>query len=310
MKHEPFDPGITQSYDGATSRIVNRDGSFNVRRQGVRVHDFHLYQFLISLSWPLFMAVVLVTFLVVNIVFTALYVAAGLSGLQGAASPTPGLTLVNAFFFSVQTLTTVGYGVIAPRTVGTNAIAGVEALMGVMGFAFGAGLLYGRFARPTPRILFSRAAIIAPYRDGASLQFRIANRRRSALVDLEATVVLMTVEGSGPPARRTYAKLELERPDIYFLPLTWTIVHPIDEASPLRGMTAATAAARSLEILVIVRGFDDTFNQVVNARSSYRADEIHWGYTFVTAFHHDAGGRLVLDLSKIDAVREAPLRTR
>ena len=302
-KQQPFDPGITQSYDGAVDRIVRRDGSFNVHRRGGRLRDVHLYQFLIGLSWPAFLGIVVAAFVVVNAAFTALYLAAGIRGLQGVEED--GLAALRVFFFSVQTLTTVGYGVIAPRGIGAEVIASIEAMLGVLGFAFSAGLLYGRFSRPVARILFSSHAIIAPYQGGTSLQLRMANMRKNAIVDLEATLVYMSVEGRGAEARRTYARLELERPSIFFLPLTWTIVHPIDKDSPLSGKSAEDLAARSVEILVLVRGFDDTFNQVVNARCSFRYDEIQWGYRFLPAFRHDEQGRLELDLSKIDDVQKA-----
>lgn len=300
--NQPFDPGITQSYDGRVRRIVNRDGTFNVRRHGRRLQDFHLYQFFIRLSWPVFFAVVLAAFLLITVSFTGLYFAAGIGGLQGVpAGPAFG-TFLQVFFFSVQTLTTVGYGGISPRDIGVNVAASIEAMMGVLGFAFSAGLLYGRFSRPNARILFSSNAIVAPYQGGTSLQFRIANQRANALVDIQATVVLMTVQGTGTEARRVYAKLELERESIFFLPLTWTVVHPIEAASPLFGKSAETLAAEAAEIMVLLRGFDDTFSQVVNARFSYRFDEIRWGYRFVPAFHNDENGHLVLDLTKMDHV--------
>ena len=302
MKQQPFDPGITQSYDGTVRRIVNRDGSFNVRRHGRRLQDFHLYQFFIQLSWPVFFAVVLAAFLAITLVFTGLYFGAGITGLQGVPAGTPGETFLQVFFFSVQTLTTVGYGSIAPRGIGANVVASIEAMMGVLGFAFSAGLLYGRFSRPNARILFSTNAIVAPYQRETSLQFRVANQRSNALVDIEATVMLMTVEGTGREARRVYARLELERPKVFFLPLTWTVVHPIDSNSPLSGKSADKLAAEAAEIMVLFRGFDDTFSQVVNARFSYRFDEILWGYKFAPAFHNDENGHLVLDLAKMDDV--------
>ena len=305
VKKQPFDPGITQSYDGSIDRIVNRDGSFNVRRRGGRLRDFHFYQFLIGLSWPAFIGLILAAFVAANVAFTGLYLAAGIGGLQGVERD--GLTALHVFFFSVQTLTTVGYGTIAPRGIGTDVIASIEAMLGVLGLAFSAALLYGRFSRPVARIVFSENALVAPYQGGTSLQLRLANIRRNAIVDLEATLVFMSVEGKGAEARRTYARLELERPTIYFLPLTWTIVHPIDRESPLFGLTAATLAEKSAEILVLIRGFDDTFNQVVNARRSYRYDEIRWGWRFEPAFHNDERGRLVLDLERISSVRRAPL---
>ena len=303
MKQQPFDPGITQSYDGSVDRIVNRDGSFNVNRRGGRLRDFHFYQYLIGVSWPGFITVVLAAFLLVNIAFTGLYLAAGTDGLQGIERD--GLATLHVFFFSVQTLTTVGYGVIAPRSIGANVIASIEAMLGVLGFAFGAGLLYGRFARPVPRIVFSERALVAPFQGGTSLQLRLANTRKNAIVDLEATLVFMAVEGTGSDARRTYARLELERPRIFFLPLTWTIVHPIDKDSPLFGKTAADLAERAVEVLVLVRGFDDTFNQVVNARCSYRFDEILWGHRFQPAFRADERGKMELDLGRISDVKEA-----
>jgi inward rectifier potassium channel len=300
LNREQFDPGITQSYTGELRRIINRDGSFNVRRKGWSLKDLHVYQLLLSLSWPAFMGLVLALFIIVNAVFAGLYVAAGLENLSGAAGPTKAESALNAFFFSVQTLTTVGYGTISPRGVAANAIASVEAMLGVMGFAFAAGLLYGRFSRPSARILFSNKALVAPFHDGMSLQFRIANRRSNAIVNLEATMLLMTVEWEGGQQKRRYARLELERSTVFFLPLTWTVVHPITESSPLLGFTREQLAERSAELLVLITGFDDSFNQVVNARTSYRWDEIVWGARFVPAFHADDHGELVLDLTKID----------
>ena len=302
MRQQPFDPGITESYDGTVRRIVNRDGSFNVRRRGRRMQDFHLYQFFVQLSWPAFFAVILVAFFCLTLVFTGLYFAAGIIGLQGIPAGTYFETFLQVFFFSVQTLTTVGYGGIAPRGIGVNVVASAEAMLGVLGFAFSAGLLYGRFSRPNARILFSTRAIVSPYQGGTSLQFRIANQRANALVDIEATVVLMIVEGKGREARRVYAKLELERPSVFFLPLTWTIVHPIDSSSPLWGKSAEELASRAAEVMVLMKGFDDTFSQVVNSRFSYRFDEILWGYKFSPAFHNDENGHLILDLAKMDEV--------
>jgi inward rectifier potassium channel len=307
MKEQSFDPGITQRYGGRLERIINRDGSFNVHRRGTRLRDFHFYQHLIGLSWPAFIGIVFATFVTANIIFAGLYFAVGIGTLHGVQAGTHLGTFLNAFFFSVQTLTTVGYGSIVPGAVGSNIIASVEAMMGVMGFAFAAGLFYGRFSRPTARILFSSRSLVVPHQGKASLQFRIANQRSDALVDLQATVILMSVEGSGDSHRRNYARLELERPEVFFLPLTWTVVHLIDETSPLYGKSAQDLADHAVEIMVLIKGFDDTFSQVVNARYSYRFDEIVWGERFLPAFHNDDHGHLVLDLEKIDATESAPL---
>jgi inward rectifier potassium channel len=300
MNQQQFDPGITQTYAGELRRIINRDGSFNVRRRGWNLKDLHVYRLLLSLSWPAFMGLVMALFLVVNVVFAGFYVAAGLGNLAGAEASTRVESVLNAFFFSVQTLTTVGYGSISPKSIATNAIASIEAMIGVMGFAFAAGLLYGRFSRPSARILFSDRAIICPFRDGTSLQFRVANKRSNAIVNLEATVLLMTVEQVAGEQKRRYVRLELERSTVYFLPLTWTIVHPIDDSSPLKGISKEQLAERSAELLVLITGFDDSFNQVVHARTSFRYDEILWGARFISAFYADDRGELVLDLRKIN----------
>ncbi len=301
---QSFDPGLTQRYTGNLHRIVNRDGSFNVRRRGTRLRDFHLYQYLVDLSWPAFLVVMFGTFLTVSVFFAVLYFVIGPAGLQGAPTGTTLESFLSELFFSVQTLTTVGYGVIAPRSIPDSALAGLEAVLGVMGFAFGAALIYGRFSRPRARIAFSSHAVIAPYRGGTSLQIRLANPRANALVDLDATLMLMTVEGTGGSLRRKYARLELELPSVYFLPLTWTIVHPITESSPFYGKSPEELAGMAAEVFVIVRAFDDAFSQVVNARYSYRHDEIVWGRRFTPAFDVDSDGHLVLDLGRINDMEE------
>jgi inward rectifier potassium channel len=302
---QPFDPGITQKYDGTIKRIINRDGSFNVRRHGKQLKDIHFYEFLIRISWPAFFSAIFAAFVAANLIFTGLYYIAGIDGLQGIPRGTSLENFLHALFFSVQTITTVGYGTVAPHSLTSNIVVSLEAIMGVLGLAFSAALLYARFSRPDTKIVFSNNAIVAPYQEGTSLQFRIANQRTNALVDLEATVVLMTVEGTGAAARRAYTTLELERSSILFLPLTWTIVHPIDANSPFAGITSETLAARVAEVMVLIRCFDDTFSQVVNVRYSYRFDEILWGYRFSPAFDNDAKGHLVLDLGKMNEVIKA-----
>jgi inward rectifier potassium channel len=290
--------------------MLNRDGSFNVRRRGTRLRDIHLFRVLVEMSWPRFLAVLFTGLLSASALYAGLYLLFGADGLENATAETPRGTALNVFFFSVQTLTTVGYGGISPRGLASQVISSLEAMTGVLGFAFAAGLLYGRFSRPSVRIGFSRQAIIAPYQGGSSLQFRLVNQRSSALTDLTASVILMTVEGSGASHRRTYAALGLERTSVDFLPLTWTVVHGIDESSPLHGLTADDLAARSAELIVLIRAFDDTFSQVVHTRHSYRADEILWGYRFKGAFTANEHGDLVLRVDEVHAVEEAPLTGR
>jgi inward rectifier potassium channel len=286
--------------------MVNRDGSFNVRRAGRFFQNFHFFQFLMSLSWPWFLAFLLLAFLLVAVAYAALYLLVGVTGLENGEGASGVQAALKALFFSIQTLTTVGYGYIAPRSIATNIVSSIEAMTGVLGFAFGAGLLYGRFSRPTARILFSRNAIIAPFQGRTALMFRVVNARPNAIMDLTATVLLMSVEGN-KERRRRYTPLALERSSVFFFPLTWTIVHPIDEKSPFFEVSAESLAFESAELIVLIKGFDDTFSQTVHARTSYRHDEILWGRRFVQAFRTDEEGELLLDVDGVHDTEEASL---
>ena len=296
---QTFDPGLTQQFSGELRRVINKDGSFNVHRRGVPLSARNPYLFLIDTTWPKFIACVLLAYLVVNLLFACLFIAIGIHNLVGAGENTGVGPFASAFFFSVHTLTTVGYGSVYPRGISANSGAAIEAMAGLMGFALATGLLYGRFSRPSAKIVFSEAMLVAPYQDITSLQFRIANQRNNNLMDVEAKVMLMTVERSNGDLKRKYATLALERTNIYFFPLTWTVVHPIDDASPLFGKTAEDLKREEAEFLILIKGFDDTFSQTVNVRYSYRPDEIVWGAKFVPAFLVDPGGDLVLELDRI-----------
>jgi inward rectifier potassium channel len=180
-----------------------------------------------------------------------------------------------------------------------NVVSSFESLLGVLGFAVATGLLYGRVSRPSARFGFSENMLITPYQDGTSLQFRVVNRRPNSLMELEVRPMLMLVEtGNGEP-KRTYNMLRLEREGVLFLPLTWTVVHPIDQESPLWGKTAEDLARLQAEVLILVKAYDDTFSQTVLARHSYRHDEIVWGKRFAPAFFVDDEGDLVLEIRKV-----------
>src|SRR6185369_13888435 len=205
----------------------------------------------------------------------------GPDALAGPGSHMLGGRFSQAFFFSIQTFATIGYGQIGPNGFLANTLVTFEALVGLMSQALATGLLFARFSRPTASILFSRRAIVAPYGDGQSLQFRIANRRRNEIIQLEAQVLFSfkLPDGRGGAIRR-YMLLPLERNKVTFFPLSWTIVHPIDQASPLAGKSAEDLLNSEAEILVLLSGIDETFAQTVHARSSYRAEEILWNMRF------------------------------
>jgi inward rectifier potassium channel len=305
MQKPSFDPGLTQQYTGSLRRVIGKDGSFNVIRRGDDWHDFHAYLVLINMSWPLFFAVVVCAYFLVNTLFACAYYWLGPGELLGGDAATESARFLNAFFFSAHTLTTVGYGNISPKGLGANIVAVIESMAGVLGFAVATGLLFGRVSRPSAKIGFSDTMVMTPYQEGTSLQFRIANRRQNELMEMSARVMLMTVETRDGRPVRQYQQLKLERESVLFLALTWTVVHPIDAESPLLGMTAADLAAKQAEIMVLLKAFDDTFSQTVFSRYSYRHDEVQWGKRFAPAFSVTEAGDMVVELHKLGAVTDA-----
>jgi len=297
MQKPSFDPGLTQQVNGALRRAINKDGSFNVERRGTSWRDIHPYLYLINATWPVFLSFVLLAYVIVNTMFAIAYFSMGTSEILGSAAPNSFARFMNDFFFSSHTLTTVGYGNLAPAGMAANGVAAFESLVGLMGFALATGLLFGRVSKPSARIGFSERALIAPYQDQSSLQFRIVNLRSNVLIELQASLLLMTVEGT--PLTRKYTALPLERDRVYFFPLTWTVVHPIDESSPLFGKTPEQLHALQAEVLILIKAFDETFSQTVNARYSYRYDEIEWGAKFAPAFQIDQDGDMILEVDRV-----------
>ena len=283
-------------------RLLNRDGSFNVVRAGLGFfEEFAPYHFLLTTSWTGFLVTVCVTYLLINFIFAAAYLACGSGALAGTGAASMGGPLGQAFFFSVETFATIGYGQIAPIGTAANTVVTIEALVGLMYQALATGLLFARFTRPTTSMVFSNRAVIAPYNDGAALMFRIVNRRRNEIIELEAQVLFsaMGTDDRGAATRR-YAPLALERNKVVFFPLSWTVVHPIDSASPLAGHTRDTMDKVEGEILVLLSGVDQALEQTVHARTSYRADEIAWSARFQSMFlKTDGDSRVGVDVSRV-----------
>ena len=300
MQKPAFDPGLTTQYGARLNRAVNRDGTFNVRRAGVTWRAFHLWQSIVNMSWAGFAALAVGSYLTANTIFALMYFllpSGEIGGIEATNGPTK---FLYGFFFSAHTLTTVGYGNFAPRSILANSIASIEALSGLMGFSVLTGLLVARASRPSARIRFSRNGLIAPYQSTTALMFRVANERPYNLIEVEARAMLMTVQGNNHTPTRRFDLLALERQSILFFPLSWTVVHPIDESSPLYGKTAQDLEQLQAEILLMIKGFDETFGQTVNARFSYRYDEIIWNAKFAPTFFVDPqDGNLILELDRL-----------
>jgi inward rectifier potassium channel len=277
------DLGFGSVVGGANEkRLLNRDGSFNPRREGMpfltRLYPYHL---LLTISWPGFFSVVVTGYLLTNVVFALAYLACGSASLGGLPPAMFGGSFGRAFFLSVETIGTIGYGNIYPTGVAANLIVMVESLTGLLGLALGTGILFARFSRPTAAIVFSSRAVVAPYHGKTGFMFRLTNARANQLIELEAKVLFSIMDGSS----RQYDQLTLERTRVVFFPLSWTIVHPIDEKSPMWGLTADELASRDAEFLVLLSGIDETFSQEVHARTSYKPQEIVFGHHFVNIYN-------------------------
>jgi len=299
MFKQAQDPGLGEKYFRHTKRIINKDGSFNIKRTGGGLASINAFHYLINVSWTRFLLIVFAGFITINVFFAAFYQLAGIENLSNAASSDGLQSFLNTFFFSVQTFATVGYGGMHPIGILSNIISSFESMTGILSFALATGLLYGRFSKPSAKIIFSDKAIITPFQGGNALMFRVANSRDNILMEMEANAMMTFLDKSDNRFTRKYFPLKLQIKFIYFFPLPWTIVHPIDEDSPLYGKTAKDLEEVEAELLIMVKGFDDSFSQHVIARSSYKYNEIDWDVKFVRAYSTDETGETMVALEKI-----------
>lgn len=289
---------------GTRRRLLNRDGSFNVTLDGLNPwSSLSLYHWLLTISWPRFLAFIAGSYLGVNALFAVAFLICGPDALQSSAGSFEGQPFYRAFFFSVDTFATIGYGNIIPVGVVPNTLVMIEALLNIVGVALATGVIFARFSRPSAKVIYSRNAIVAPYRGKTALEFRIANARRSQLINVQIQAILTKVERVGGTSLRKFYELNLERNRVVFFPLSWTVVHPIDTASPIWGLTHADLVAGDAELLVLLIATDETLSQTVHSRSSYEADEIVWGAKFANMFmRSEAEGIIGMDLSRIHDV--------
>jgi inward rectifier potassium channel len=280
--------------------LLNRDGTFNASRRGLSYWtSLSPYHALLTMSWSRFMAMIVSGYLLINLSFGLIY---SLSPGGMMASTNTGIEdrFWQGFFFSVHTFGTIGYGNVSPVGWIANLAVTVESLLSLLCVALATGILFARFSRPTAKVVFSENALIAPYQGGQALMFRLANGRRNELIEVSATVIYAQFEEvDGKPLRKFY-QLQLERQKVTFFTLSWTIVHPINEESPLWGLTAAEADAREAEILILLSGIDETFSQVVHTRTSYQSEEIVWNAKFSNIFNKaDETGFVTIDLRRL-----------
>lgn len=286
-------------------RFLNKDGTFTVQRKGLGYfHSLSLYHWLLTMSWPRYLLLLVGFYFVINILFAIGYYLCGPESFQGIVPAASHGWAVDAFFFSVQTVATIGYGRINPVSLTANILVTIESLVGMLGLALATGILFARFSRPSAKILFSHNAVVAPYRGITAFEFRIANERSNQLIEARATLTLGRFEMEEGRRVRRFHQLSLERSSVVFFPLTWTIVHPIDQSSPLFGATEESLRESDAEFLVLITAIDETFSQTVHARSSYKADEVRWQSRFSDIFQ-STDGALGVSLQRIHDVESA-----
>ncbi len=290
-------------------RVINRNGTANILRTGTpffRTAD--TYNALITMPWSAFTLLVFSVYIGINILFAFAYLGLGIENLDGIKLTNSAfLHFMDAFFFSAQTISTVGYGHISPSGLATSFVAALESLIGLLSFALATGLLYGRFSRPSAKIRYSKNMIVAPYRDITGLMFRVANLRSNQLIELEVSIMLTYNALINGKNMRQYVPLELERNSISLLNLSWTIVHPITGDSPLKTMNPAFLTNSEAEFIVMLKAFDDSFSQTVHSRTSYTDEEVIWGAKFISAISSDENGINVLALNKMDDLEKVDL---
>jgi inward rectifier potassium channel len=296
--------GFSANTAGNAGRFIKKDGSPNVEKRGISLFErYSIYHVMITISRWKFALAILSFFICINLVFALIYFLVGTDQLGGVSASTKFGHFAEAFFFSAQTFTTVGYGRISPSGTLTSSIAAIEALTGLLSFAVVTGLFYGRFSRPRAYIKFSENMVIAPYNDITALMFRMAPYKNNQLTEAEVKInAAMGIEENGKPANKFYS-LDLEISKINSLNLSWTVVHPIDEKSPLYNFTLEDLNTARLEVLVFVKAFDEIFSNTVIARTSYTADEIIPGARFKIMFEPDPSGKVTfLHLDRLNDI--------
>ena len=291
-------------------RLMNPDGSYNYTRVGLPWYEtFNIFHFFITAPLSHFFFVVILWYTSINLVFTGLFYLTGVQHLTGMVYQNEFERFFEVYFFSAQTLTTVGYGRINPMGITSSSIASLEALVGLLSFAVFTGLVYARFAKPHASLIVSKNALVAPFNDKTALMFRFANKTKSNLMNMKVQVTLSIIETdeNGVENRKFFTPLSLERDSIVFFPSSWTIVHPIDTESPLYGMNWQDFKQAQPELMILTTGFDDTFDDNVHERHAYNISDMIWGAKFVKVFGTDDKGRPQVDLSKLDDFSEMPI---
>jgi inward rectifier potassium channel len=299
----PFPPtGVASVAGDAHRRLMNRDGSFNTVRAGSPL-DSVSYLSLFTMTWARFFSLIAILHLVSNLLFGMAYFVCGPSALSTNGPIAHVNHLWTCFFFSIQTLSTIGYGGLVPISLAANLLVAIESIYGLLTYALITGLFFARVSRTRARIRFSKTAVIAPEGDERYFQLRLTNRSRSEILDVSARVIYSRIEEEGAESVQRFTPLELQRTSVAFLPLAWSLRHRIDKSSPLFGEDTTSFDGKHVEILVLVTGLDESSGQTVTSRTSYVAAEIMVDRQHSDIYRRDdAGNILGIELDRFDSV--------
>jgi inward rectifier potassium channel len=294
--------GFGSFSSNSAGRYFGREGNPNITKRGVGLlEQYSWYHTMLEMSRTRFILLIFSFYILINLIFAVIYYLIGPEHLAGLNTG-PGLKKFSeVFFFSTQTFTTVGYGRISPVGFLTSMVATFEAFLGLLSFAIATGLFYGRFSRPRPFLKFSDHALISPYKEGIALMFRMAPYKNNRLADAEVKLTLaLRIDENGKFVNKFFS-LDVEISKVNALALSWTVVHPIDENSPLFDMSPSELLSANGEVLVFVKAFDDVFANTVMTRTSYIAAEIIWGGKFKIMYYpNEERTKTILDLDMIN----------
>jgi inward rectifier potassium channel len=313
-KIDPFlkinnDTGFGTNASNYGGRFINRDGTFNLRKEGMPfLKRYSIYHSMLTLPRWKFVTLILTFYFVINLAYTVIYLLVGVDQLQGVLATTNWGKFKEAYFFSTETFTTVGYGRVNPTGDGANFVASIEAMTGFLSFALATGLMFGRFARPRAYLVFSDHALVSPFKEGTALMFRFASykdKHTLTNVEIRVNIGLQVQKDDGSGAEYRYYDLALERTRVESLPMNWTVVHPIDDKSPLQGFSYEDMQVADVELYVLIRGFDDVYSNLVQQRTSYTYHEIKYNRKFIPMYREsDNGNTTILELHKVSEYEE------
>lgn len=295
------DMGFGKKFVGKNTRMINEDGSFNIIKEGsVRSGT---YEHLIYAKPISFVLEIVFFFVFINVVFAFFYF---INGVENINIKPAGFVadFLNCFFFSIQTFTSVGYGFLNPQNIVANIIAAINAFLGLLGLALVTGIVFARFSRSRAHIDFSKNILIAPLNGEKTLQFRIVNKSTSTLINMECAVNLTWLEKVDDVYKRKFARLKLELEFVYLFPLNWTLVHKINETSPLYNKTVTALIEQNAEVLVMIKGYDDTYDQNIFKNYSYQATDLVENAVF-NLMYESLADKTILRLDKLNDFKPA-----